>query len=339
MRLSIVIPCYNMELYLPECLDSLLNQHMTVSDYEIIVVNDESKDATLQLANSYAEKHENIIIFDKKNGGVGAARNSGYDLAKGKFIYFLDPDDYVAENTLPILLRLMETNNLDILTFNSKDVVKKRYPISANINESIEDLTVRDGIGYIANKKHHNEIWWFIVDREFMKATGIRFIEGKWMEDAILTSELFCVAKRMAHVDLDMHRYRILPTSAMRNKSPDHYNQVIYDNGNAAHVYEGLINSIPRGHKDAQACIDRLKARQQSFVFFLMVRLMKSDISVKKIPEMLAGFEKIDAYPLKKFLGEDYNGAAYSFLVFIFNRKPLINPFIKMFRTFYKFVR
>ncbi len=66
---------------------------------------------------------------------------------------------------------------------------------------------------------------------------------------------------------------------------------------------------------------------------------MKSDISVKKIPEMLKGFEQIDAYPLKKFLCEDYKGVGYSFLVYIFNHKPLINPFIKMFRTFYTFVR
>jgi hypothetical protein len=66
-----------------------------------------------------------------------------------------------------------------------------------------------------------------------------------------------------------------------------------------------------------------------------MVRLMKSDISVDKIPEMLEGFEKVDAYPLKKFIGDDYHGIGYSFLVFIFNRKYLINPFIRVFRTFY----
>ncbi|NNE77022.1 MAG: glycosyltransferase [Pricia sp.] len=339
MLLSIVIPCFNMEHYLPECLDSLLHQNLEFSEYEIIVVNDESKDATLEIAKGYAEKYPNISVIDKKNAGVGAARNSGFDAARGKYIYFLDPDDYIAENSLALLLNLMEGNNLDILTFNSRSVVTKRYPKSANIEDGAGELKIRDGISYIANKKHHNEIWWFIINREFMIATGIRFIEGRWMEDAILTSELFCVAERMAHVDLDIHRYRILPTSAMRNKSPEHYNKVIYDNANAAHVYDGLIKSIPKDHEDAAACIKRLKTRQQSFVFFLMVRLMKSDISIKKIPEMLKGFEKIDAYPLKKFLGEDYHGMAYSFLVFIFNRKPLINPFIRIFRTFYTFVK
>ncbi len=339
MQLSIVIPCYNMERYLPECLDSLLDQNLDPSEYEVIIVNDESKDSTLKVANNYAAKHENLIVVDKKNAGVGAARNSGFDLAKGKYLYFLDPDDYLAKNTLTTILGLLESNDLDILTFNSMVVVNTHIPNSINIEHGIKELEVEDGISYIAHIKHHNEIWWYIIKRQFMVSSGIRFIEGKWMEDAILTSELFCKAQRMAHVNYDVHRYRILPTSAMRNKTPEHYNKVIFDNANAAHVYAELIKTIPQSHKNAEACIKRLKTRQQSFVFFLMVRLMKSDISVDKIPEMLSGFEKIDAYPLKKFLGKDYNGIGYSLLVFIFNRKYLINPFIKVYRTFYNLAK
>jgi len=326
-----------MERYLPECIDSLLDQNLNPAAYEVIIVNDESKDSTLVVANNYAAKHANIVVVDKKNAGVGAARNTGYDLAKGKYLYFLDPDDYLAKNTVTSILGLMDSNDLDILTFQSMPVVKKHEPISLNIEHGIKELEVQDGISYIANIKHHNEIWWYFIKREFMNKSGVRFIEGKWMEDAILTSELFLQAKRMAHVNYDVHRYRILPTSAMRNKSPEHYNKVIFDNANAAHVYGALIESVPASHTAADRCIKRLKTRQQSFVFFLMVRLMKSDISVKKIPEMLDGFKKIDAYPLKKFLGEDYHGVGYSFLVFIFNRKSLINPFIKVFRTFYNF--
>ena len=335
--LSIIIPCFNMERYLPQCIDSLLDQNLNPAEFEIIIVNDESKDSTLRVANNYAAKHPNIIVVDKKNAGVGAARNTGYDLAKGKYLYFLDPDDYLAKNTLTTIFSLMESNDLDILTFQSMPVVKKHEPLSKNIEHGLKELEVQDGISYIANIKHDNEIWWYLIKREFMVSTGIRFIEGKWMEDAILTSEIFLKAKRMAHVDYDVHRYRILPTSAMRNKSPEHYNKVIFDNANAAYVFSELIESVPNDHENSDRCIKRLKTRQQSFVFFLMVRLMKSDISVSKIPEMLDGFKKIDAYPLKKFLGQDYNGIGYSFLVFIFNRKSLINPFIKVFRTFYNF--
>ncbi len=339
MKLSIIIPCYNMEKYLPTCLDSLLDQGLDPATYEVIVVNDESKDATLEIAMAYAKKHHQIKIIDKKNAGVGAARNSGFDVAQGTYIYFLDPDDYLAQNVLPILLATIEKYQLDILTFYSLEVKDNSKTTSSNKDTVPDTVNVQDGIGYIATYKFKNEIWWYLIRREFMVNSGIRFIEGKWMEDAILTAQLFTKAQRIAHMDLDAHRYRILPTSAMRNKSPEHYNKVIYDNANAAEEFVTLINGIPSNHKDTSACITRLKTRQQSFVFFLLVRLMKSDISVEKIPQMLSRFQQIDAYPLKKFIGPDYNGLDYSFMVFIFNNRPLINPFIRFFRTFYKLVR
>lgn len=339
MKLSVIIPCYNMEKYLATCLDSLLNQDIDPVNHEIIIVNDESKDATLDIAKSYAEKHKHIHIVDKKNAGVGAARNSGFDQAQGTYVYFLDPDDYLAENVIGKLLSVIEKHDLDILVFHSMDV-KAYTNLTSDNNKTISDeIDIRDGISYIASVKFHNEVWRYFIKREFMVNSGIRFIEGKWMEDAILTAQLFCKAERMAYLDLDAHRYRILPTSAMRNKSPEHYKKVIFDNANAAHVFDQLINSIPTNHENAEDCIKRLKTRQQSFVFFLLVRLMKSDISIQQIPEMLSTFKKIDAYPLKKFIGEDYHGFSYSIMVYIFNNKPLINPFIKIFRTFYTFAR
>ena len=339
MKLSFVIPCYNMELYLPECLDSLLDQNMSPAEYEVIIVNDESKDKTLEIAQGYARKHENFRIIDKKNAGVGAARNSGLDLATGKYIYFLDPDDFLARGVIPKLLEIIELKNLDILTFKSHKFKKSAPKVSMNFEKVTNDVEVLDGISYIAKHKYKNEIWWFISNREFMVRSGIRFIEGRWMEDAILCTEIILAAKRIARAELDIHRYRILPTSAMRNKTPEHYNKVIFDNANAAHVFANIIKEIPSNHPRSDACINRLKTRQQSFVFFLMVRLMKSDISIKKIPEMLDGFEKIGAYPLNNFVGNDYHGFDYSFLVFIFNNKALINPFIKVFRPLYRIFR
>lgn len=339
MKLSFVIPCYNMEKYLPECLDSLLAQNLASNEFEIIVVNDESKDNTLQIANDYSKKHSNIKVLDKKNGGVGAARNSGLDLAVGKYVQFLDPDDYLASNVVKKLLVTIQEYDLDILTFRSLDFKKEAPKQSRNLEIATSGLEVIDGISYISKHKFKNEIWWFMTNRDFMIKSGIRFIEGRWMEDAILAAELFCKAKTMAYLDLDVHRYRILPTSAMRNKSRDHYNKVIFDNANAAHAYNDLIKTIPNGHKNAKKCINRLRTRQQSFVFFLMVRLMKSDISIDKIPEMLVDFEKIGAYPLNNFIGEDYRGPEYSLMVWIFNHKTLIKPFIKVFRPLYRFFR
>src|SRR5690606_8754053 len=138
-------------------------------------------------------------IIDKENAGVGAARNSGMDMAIGEFLYFLDPDDYLGNNVLGTLIHLMGENRLDILTFNSLSLKKETHWESSNIDKVSPTLDIKDGISYIAFKKFRNEIWWYLIDREFLKSIGLRFIEGRWMEDAIFTAEIFCKAKRMAH--------------------------------------------------------------------------------------------------------------------------------------------
>ena len=157
------------------------------------------------------------------------------------------------------------------------------------------------------------------------------------MEDAILTAELFIKAKKIAHVNLTAHCYRVIPTSAMRNKSKAHYKKVIYDNFNAAMIFDNLFAKIPTEHPKAIACKKRLKTRQQSFVFFALVRFMKSDILTEQILFFIDKVKKIKAYPLNNFISTDYNGINYSILVFIFNREKLLIPFVKLFRLFYNF--
>ena len=101
MFLSFVVPVYNAAQYLPECLDSLLAQD--ISDYEIICVNDGSRDASPEILGQYAAKHGNIRVIDKENGGVVSARNAGLSAAQGDFIWFVDADDFLLPNILGFL--------------------------------------------------------------------------------------------------------------------------------------------------------------------------------------------------------------------------------------------
>lgn len=101
MFLSFVVPVYNAAQYLPECLDSLLAQD--ISDYEIICVNDGSRDASPEILRQYAAKHGNIRVIDKENGGVVSARNAGLSAAQGDFIWFVDADDFLLPNILGFL--------------------------------------------------------------------------------------------------------------------------------------------------------------------------------------------------------------------------------------------
>lgn len=111
--LSFIVPVYNAESYLPECLDSLLNQNIPHEDYEIICVNDGSKDGSLAVLEDYQRRYSNIRILSKENGGVAAARNTGMAAAKGEYIWFVDSDDFLKENVLGRLQKTAEENTCD----------------------------------------------------------------------------------------------------------------------------------------------------------------------------------------------------------------------------------
>lgn len=113
--LSIIVPVYNAAAYLPECLDSLLTQDIPHQDYEIVCVNDGSRDNSLQVLQSFSERYSNIVIVDKENGGVTTARNAGLSKAQGDYIWFVDADDFLKTNILGTLRRQIREHNCDRL--------------------------------------------------------------------------------------------------------------------------------------------------------------------------------------------------------------------------------
>ena len=119
MFLSMIIPVYNAETYLPECLDSLLKQDLPAEDFEILCVNDGSKDGSLAVLQTYAGNYPNIRIIDKENGGVTTARNAGLEAAKGEFIWFIDADDLIKENILAQLKAMVPETGCDRVVFGA----------------------------------------------------------------------------------------------------------------------------------------------------------------------------------------------------------------------------
>ena len=115
--ISVIIPVYNVEEYLRECIDSVLNQ--TFSDFEVILVNDGSTDSSGEICDEYVEKDERVTVIHQKNGGLSVARNIGLSEANGKYVYFLDSDDYISENALATLLNIAENDSSDIVFFDA----------------------------------------------------------------------------------------------------------------------------------------------------------------------------------------------------------------------------
>lgn len=106
--LSIIIPVYNVEKYLRECLDSCLEQNVTSEEYEIICVDDGSPDNCGKILDEYALQYSNIRVIHKENGGLSSARNAGLDVAIGKYVWFVDSDDFIGRNILADLFDILK---------------------------------------------------------------------------------------------------------------------------------------------------------------------------------------------------------------------------------------
>ncbi len=337
MRLSIIIPLYNVEEHVASCITSILDQNLDANVYEIIIIDDGSIDTSISIAKKFEQAYSNIHVYSQENGGVGSARNKGISLAKGKYIYFIDPDDYLASHVLKTIIDHAEEYDLQVLTFSSIGTTTTSLNDSNTNNNQNFPINSTNGIDYIGANRYKNEVWWYIIERSFIKELELQFIEGRWMEDAIFTTTLFIKTQRMAHIPIDAHRHVKVEGSAMTSKAPKHYIRVIYDNGNAAKVFNKLIEEVSNSENINSKCLKRLRARQQSFVFFMMVRILKSRMTFKEVKAIIKNMEVIKVYPLNSFLGIDYNGMVYSFITKLFNIKRLyfflflvLNPFLRM---------
>ena len=113
MKLSIIVPIYKVEKFLPKCIDSILEQ--TYSEFELILVDDGSPDYCPQICDEYAQKDNRIIVIHQKNSGVSVARNIGLKKASGKYIGFVDPDDFVAPEMFEKMVQVMDDSNVELV--------------------------------------------------------------------------------------------------------------------------------------------------------------------------------------------------------------------------------
>lgn len=220
---SVIIPVYNVENYLKECLDSVLNQ--TYKNIEVIVINDGSTDKSLHILEDYSSKFNNIKIIDQENSGQSVARNKGLENAKGKYIYFLDSDDYILPDTLKKLIKKLEMNNLDIIRFAAR-------PFSENINKRI-DVLEYDFKDYFEEKRVYNKQDFltrnlkafspspvlYVVKKEVITKNKLLFYPRVIHEDELFTLELFLNINRMMYDSTPYYQRRYRQNSTMTSHS------------------------------------------------------------------------------------------------------------------------
>lgn len=203
---SIIVPCYNLEKYIKKCLLSLTSQ--TYNNIEILVINDGGKDNSEKIVAEFAKNDNRIILINKKNGGVSTARNTGLEYAKGKYISFIDGDDYVSDKFIETLVNGLESYNCDLSCIKPHKVMEnKDYLFKNNIIEKPVFFEGKDGlIQMISGVKFDICVWNKLYKKELI--ANLKFDEQiRYGEDYLFNYYYFKKVNRVAFFKTPQHAY------------------------------------------------------------------------------------------------------------------------------------
>lgn len=267
-KVSIIIPIYNAEEFLKRCLDSILDQ--TLKDIEVICVNDGSKDNSLQILKEYQKNDDRIIIIDKKNEGVSAARNDGINKSSGEYIAFADADDWLEKNALEEMYNACINQNVDVVRSNyfeneSENTVIKLGSLVGLENQIISSKT-ENFVDIIHNKMYNGEllcyVWVLLIKKEILMKTNL-FEKGiPYCEDLIFYSELISVIDNIYFLDKPTYHYYSNPVSC--SKSKEFY---IRNMHSLARAYEKISDLVDKDKFD-------VSKRKEVFIDFNAKKIM-----------------------------------------------------------------
>lgn len=219
--ISIIVPVYNVEKYLNECLESIVNQ--TYENLEIILVDDGSSDNSGKICDEFALKDSRIKVIHKKNGGLSSARNSGIDIANGEYLSFIDSDDMVDRNFILTLFSLIQKSSLELSSVGFKAFFK---------SENLDELPDKSYEKIISDEEYFKNI--FIGNDDFRCASckflfhkslfeNSRFPVGELYEDVAIFGEIMVRAKKVIMSDERLYFYRMRDGSIVHSFSPRHF--------------------------------------------------------------------------------------------------------------------
>ncbi len=228
--ISVIIPVYNVEEYLRECVDSVLKQ--TYQNFEIILVDDGSTDSSGKICDEYVKKDDRITVIHRKNGGLSVARNTGLSESNGNYVYFLDSDDYVSENALETLLKIAEKDNSDIVFFDAVSFADTDdFTVKQNYTRKSRYKT-NSGLSIFAqmteNKEFHSAVPLLFIRKEFLSESKVRFVPDILYEDMVFTYQLFCKASTVSQCSDTLYFRRYRKNSIMTSsKTKKHFTSCI----------------------------------------------------------------------------------------------------------------
>ena len=303
MKFSIVIPVYNVEKYLEQCLNSVLNQ--TFADYEVICVNDGSTDGSLDILRKYAPK---ITIINQENGGLSDARNAGIQAAKGDYIFLLDSDDWIAENALEILSE--NTSGQDFIVFNGERFFedgKTEKPDDGISESQLTGWEYYNKYALQSRKFHFVCVVLRVYRREFLIENSLFFKKNIYHEDNLFTPICCYHAKNVKIIPDILYFYRIREGSITRTPNEKR----IYDIVNSANDLADFF--IPKN-------IDKTVIyREIVRMYFSVFVPPKNIVPDKEIRKQInwSNFEAVSQYRRHKIIYRCLKIGTFAFRLFL----------------------
>lgn len=221
--LSVIIPLYNSAKWLPKCLDSVLDQDVPLAELEVICINDGSPDNSEEIALKYQQKYPNtIVVLSQENQGPSGARNNGMKHATGKYLCFVDPDDYVEPQVFGGLIKKMTDGNLDMLRFNYHIVDENYKPVEKREFEKQFDYSpcVMSGAEFLANRLDIAcNIWRYMYRTELITANEIWCFTGDYFDDTPWLPLVLMKAERLDICDTVVYDYQERSDSLVKANS------------------------------------------------------------------------------------------------------------------------
>ncbi len=264
---SVIVPVYNVEDFLRQCLESIVQQ--SFRDFEIIIVDDGSTDSSRSIAEEYEKKYSNIRIISQENGGLGAARNTGILESKGEYLLLVDSDDIIDKDTLQVLVDTVNTTGADLVVFDLliADINDRPINISKGCMHKNPGSTLSKCPELLldwpsaCNKFYH---------RKLFMDTEIRFPGRVWYEDFRTTPKILTLASHIEYVNKPFYHYLQRPGSIMHSSKVDRNKEII-------DAFDDLLDYF-KEHKLFDMYHKELEYLAVLHIFiFASVRVLKAD--------------------------------------------------------------
>ena len=314
ISLSIIIPMYNVAPYIGICLDSIRRMGLDEAVYEVIVIDDGSTDGGSEVVARYPEVH----YVRQENQGLSATRNRGIGMARGKYIWFVDSDDEVGPDSILPVLNFALAHDLDVVTFGVSN--SSASETTASLIPQEKDVRIYHDSEYLAETDYYNNAWWYLVKRSFIG--DLRFHVNHFVEDGMFTMELLMRAHSVAHFPLTCYCYKQRPGSILNDHSEAHEVKLADDYLYSYHQMQALVEQYK--NRISPAAADRCLRRSESYLFFMLVRLMRLPHSGKHILRMVERMKGEGIYPIPRIDPTIYKGVKYDLVTVVVNHPRLL---------------